>query len=111
MRARAPELRKWEQDNARESLYGSSGKAATRAVWLSAWGAENAGKGEGAYAQALMDLVKAFASVPHKQLWGAAKKRGYPMTTLRLALAAYKMPPEGLLRARARLQQSYGLSR
>ena len=92
MRARAPELRKWEQDNSRESLYGSSGKAATRAAWLSAWEAENAGKGEGAYAQALMDLVKAFESVPHRQLWEAAERRGYPMTTLRLALAAYAMP-------------------
>ena len=92
MRARAPELRKWEQDNSRESLYGSSGKAATRAAWLSAWEAENAGKGEGAYAQALMDLVKAFESVPHRQLWEAAEKRGYPMATLRLALAAYTMP-------------------
>ena len=92
MRIRAPALRQWDADNARDCLYGSAGMAATRAAWLSAWEAENAGKGEGAYAQALMDLVKAFESVPHDHLWKAAERRGYPMAVLRLALAAYAMP-------------------
>ena len=66
--------------------------AATRAAWLSAWEAEAASSGRCTYAQSLLDLVKAFEMVPHARLWDAAKKRGFPLAILRLALEAYKMP-------------------
>ena len=57
----------------------SAGKAAKRASWLSAWEAENAQSKEGLYAQALLDLAKAFQTVPHDRLWAQASARGYPL--------------------------------
>ena len=60
MRARASKLRDWERLHDHPALYGSTGKAATRATWVSAWEAE-AAKDRGAlFAQALLDLAKAF---------------------------------------------------
>ena len=43
------------------------------------------------YAQALLDLVKAFETVPHWVLAEAAKLKGYPIALLRLSLAAYRL--------------------
>ena len=68
MRARASALRRWESENDRGCIYGSAGKAAKRATWVSAWEAESAKSKEGLYAQALLDLAKAFETVPHQQL-------------------------------------------
>ena len=59
-------LREWEQKNARSGLYGASGMSATRAVWKLAWHAEKTAASQGVYAQALLDLVKAFESVPQQ---------------------------------------------
>ena len=73
-------------------LFPSAGMSATKAAWLSAWEAEDAAGNGSAYCQALLDLVKAFETVPHDRLWHAASKRGYPMAILRLALKAYAMP-------------------
>ena len=88
--------------------------AATRAAWLSAWEAENAGKGSGAYAQALMGLVKAFESVPHDRFWDAARRRGYPLAVLRLTLAAYALPrtisSDGFSNGRQRLRAAQSVS-
>ena len=92
MRARSAILRDWERKNDHPSLCGSAGKAATRATWLSAWEAESARAREGLYAQALLDLAKAFETVPHAELWRQAEERGYPLRILRLALAAYRAP-------------------
>ena len=44
------------------------------------------------FIQILMDLVKAFDTVPHQQLIDAARERGYPLWLLRLSLAIYRMP-------------------
>ena len=92
MRARSAALREWESKHDRSSIYGSAGKAAKRATWVSAWEAESAGSKEGLYAQALLDLAKAFETVPHEHLWKQAAAKGYPLRVLRLALAAYRMP-------------------
>ena len=43
------------------------------------------------YAQALIDLVKAFDRVPHRVLFREAERLGYPLWLLRLALATYRM--------------------
>ena len=43
------------------------------------------------HAQALLDLVRAFETVPHRVLVEAAKKKGYPMAILRLSIAAYTL--------------------
>ena len=68
MRCRAATLSKWEQQNAHPGLYGASGMSATKAAWKSAWHAETADTSGAAYAQALLDLVKAFETVPHDRL-------------------------------------------
>ena len=73
MRARANALRRWETDNAHPAVFGSAGMAATRATWTSAWEAERAKHRDGLFAQALLDLAKAFETVPHRQLWEAAE--------------------------------------
>ena len=49
------------------------------------------GVGE-SYASTLLDLAKAFETVPHDCLVAAARKHGYSLRTLRLALAAYRLP-------------------
>ena len=92
MRARASALRRWESEQDHPAIFGSAGKAATRATWVSAWEAESAKNRGCLYAQALLDLAKAFETVPHEALWNLAAARGYPLTVLRLALAAYRMP-------------------
>ena len=92
MRTRARHLRTWEAQHDHASLYGSTGKAATRAAWLSAWEGEAAHNCNSSYGQALLDLVKAFEMIPHDRLWHAACKHEYPLAVLRLALAAYAMP-------------------
>ena len=45
-----------------------------------------------AYAQTLLDLIKAFEKLPHDLIAKAAKKLGYCLYTLRLSLAAYRLP-------------------
>jgi hypothetical protein len=44
------------------------------------------------YGQTLLDIVKCFERLGHKHIWKAARKRGYCLVTLRLSLAAYRMP-------------------
>ena len=39
----------------------------------------------------MLDLTKAFEAVPHDKLVAAAQRRGYPMTLLKLSLAAYRL--------------------
>ena len=92
MRARSRVLRKWERDDQRSGIFGGKGMSATRASWAAAFRGENASHNTAHYAQVLLDLEKAFESVPHKQLWDAAARRGYPLSILRLSLAAYKLP-------------------
>ena len=75
MRARSSALRRWEKEHDRSAIYGSAGKAAKRATWVSAWEAETASSKEGLYAQALLDLAKAFETVPHRHLWEQAAAR------------------------------------
>ena len=92
MRIRAPGLRQWEHDQHKDALHGGQGSSASRAAWLSAWEAEDADLSDEHYAQALLDLEKAFETVPHEALWHAARKHGYPLSVLRLALKAYVAP-------------------
>ena len=83
---------KWEEASDPSSIHGAGEKSAIRAAWLAALDAENAAGNRALQAQALLDLVKSFEAVPHAALWEAAKRRGYPLATLRLALAAYLAP-------------------
>ena len=64
---------------------------AQKASWQEAFAAEAATLGGLEHAQALLDLVKAFETVPHWVLVEAAKLKGYPGIILQLCLAAYRL--------------------
>lgn len=72
-------------------MYAGEGKGADIAAWRQAARSEAAILKGNAYAQLLLDLVKASASVRHWLLVREALKLGYPLMTLRLSLAAYSM--------------------
>jgi hypothetical protein len=74
------------------SKFGGAGKGAQRASWQAAMRAEAANLSGKAYAQSLLDLVKAFDKVPHEPLVEAAKRLGFDLTILRLSLASYRLP-------------------
>ena len=61
------------------------------ASWQAAFYAESAALASMDHAQALLDLVKAFETVPHHILVVAAAARGYPVVISRLTLAAYRL--------------------
>ncbi len=42
--------------------------------------------------QVLLDLVKAFERIPYRVLVREAKRLGYPLRLLRLAIATYRLP-------------------
>ena len=92
MRARSDIARRWEQCNAAPSFFGGKGMGAQRAAWMVAMRAEAAARDNLFMAQSLLDLVKAFERVPHYHIAGAAKRLGYCLCTLRLSLAAYRLP-------------------
>ena len=64
---------------------------AQKAAWLEAFGAETAAAGGHSHAATLLDLTKAFETVPHKYLLDAAKQHGFSLRVLRLSLAAYRV--------------------
>ena len=91
MRARIGVARAWEATNSLPSLFGSAGMGAQRASWEAAFMAEIAALQCRDHAQALLDLVKAFETVPHDLLVEAAKAKGYSVMLLRLSIAAYRL--------------------
>ena len=92
MRIRRKHAKKWEEENAREYLYAGKGKGAEVAAWKQAGEAELAAsmKEYVEYAQALLDLVKAFDRVPLWLLIREAVELKYPLRILRLSIAVYK---------------------
>ena len=64
---------------------------AQRASWETAFSAEMAGLLQQDHFQALLDLVKAFETIPHDLLCKAAKEKVYNLVVLRLSLAAYRL--------------------
>ena len=93
MRARRNVAKKWEEENKRTWLYAGKGKGANVAAWTQAAAAERAAalRPSVEYAQALLDLVKAFDRVPLWLLVDEADALGYPLTILRLSIATYKL--------------------
>ena len=89
MRARRNAPRIWERRNHRSYLYAGEGKGAQVAAWQQAARGEAAARVKAAYAQGLLDLVKAFDSVPFAILLREAKDLGYPLRILRLSLLTY----------------------
>ena len=73
------------------ALYAGKGMGANVAAWIQAAAAERAAALRPAvdYAQALLDLVKAFDRVPLWLLLQEATALGYPLRVLRLSIATY----------------------
>ena len=94
MRARRISATKWERINSRDWIYAGVGKGADIAAWNQAARAEMAamGRWKTGYAQALLDLVRAFERVPYWLLVQEAVAMGYPLWLLRLSIATYRLP-------------------
>ncbi len=91
MRARVILARTWEAQNALPSVFGGKGMGAQRAAWEAAFIAEMAARRNLEHIAALLDLVKAFEMVSHKELIAAGVRLGYPPKLLKLSLAAYRL--------------------
>ena len=91
-RARRRCAREWEAKNPRPWLYAGKAKGANVAAWKQAMAAEAAAAAGPTvhYAEALLDLVKAFDRIP---LWLLVREAvlGYPLKVLRLSIAVYQM--------------------
>ena len=75
-------------------MYVVVGKGADIAAWKQAARAEltDLMDWKTGYAQALLDLVKAFDRVPHWLLLREAHALGYPIWMLKLSIATYRLP-------------------
>ena len=85
MRTRICLAQIWERANAMPCIYGGLGSSAQMAAWQAAFVAESAALAAQDHVQVLLDLVKAFETVPHDVLARAARARGYPLRILRLS--------------------------
>ena len=91
MRARADVARRWEAQNASPCLFRGKGMGAQKAAWQAAFRAEFADAVNDDKVQALLDMTKAFETIPHKVLAQTARRHGYNLALLKLSLAAYRM--------------------
>ena len=84
---------KWEHDTHREFLYAGTGRGAEVATWKQAARAEHTSTIAGAqYGQTLLDLIKAFDTIPWHLLVTEAIKLIYSLWILRLSIATYRAP-------------------
>ena len=90
-RVRSGHARRWEEDMARDYLYGGQARGAQVSAWKFSARAEAAGQGGASYAASLLDLDKAFDRIPHHRLVEAARQWGYPLQLLRLSLKSYRL--------------------
>ena len=90
-RARIGLARAWEQSHHLPGIFGGVGSSAQHAAWQAAFVAESAALSGRDHIQGLLDLVKAFETVPHWVLVKAARASGYPIVIIRLSLAAYRL--------------------
>ena len=91
MRARIIVARVWEAANAMPTVFGGAGMGAQKAAWQAAFDSESATLTGTNHAQSLLDLVKAFDSLPFDWLAIQAQKYNYNLYLLRLLLAAYQV--------------------
>ena len=91
MKARREVGIEWERQQARPYLFAGEHKGADIAAWKQAARAELAATASCpvGYAQALLDLIKAFERIPHSVLASEAKKLGYRLRMLTLSIATY----------------------
>ena len=91
MRARIWAARTWEATHASSSVFAGPDMGAQKASWQESFAAEAAALTGDEHAQGLLDLVKAFETIPHHVLVQAAASLGYPLRLLRLSVAAYRL--------------------
>ena len=91
MRTRICVARAWEAATAMPCLFGGAGMGAQRAAWEAAFASELAAHCRNDHLQILLDLVKAFETVPHDKLVEAAVAKGYSVVVLRLSIQAYRL--------------------
>ena len=70
---------------------GGPGMGAQKAAFQISVAAETAALNNTEFGAGLLDLVKAFETVPHHILVGIAIELGYPLVLLRLCLASYRL--------------------
>ena len=88
-RARADIGRAWQAANSIPALFGGAGMGAQRAAWTIAARSEAAAAGALDTALGLLDLVKAFETIPHHLLAVAAARKGYSIAWPRTGLTFY----------------------
>jgi len=84
--ARRPLVRRWRAEHTRKYDYGGRGRTSTDAVWLQALHDESAEVLGRASSTVLLDLCKAFESVPLERVWARGLAENFPVGVLRLAL-------------------------
>jgi len=84
--ARRPLVREWRATQKRRYDYGLRGRSSTEAVWVQALHDEATEFTGEAAATALLDLTKAFESVPLAMVWARGCQLGFPLAVLRLSL-------------------------
>ena len=90
-RVRLLTIKNWEKQNEMDSVYGGPGMGAQKAAFQIAVVAETAALERIEFGAGLLDLVKAFETVPHHILVQIALEMGYPLVLLRLCLASYRI--------------------
>ena len=85
-RARKDVVRRWRSKETMPFSWAGKGKGSEAAVWQQSVRAEAATHRGHTTAAMMVDLVKAFESVPLWRVWEAGLRRGLPTRMLRLAL-------------------------
>ncbi len=91
-RLRRDESRRWEAANDRPYLAAGKGRGPQDAVWRQAAKAEAAVGTRKLAATVLWDMSSFFETIRRVPLWHRAKRLGFPLTLLRVALRAYEAP-------------------
>ena len=89
MRVRLRVAQDWVNENDRPYFYAGPAKGADVAAWKQALLAESAKTLSLPYIASLLDLIKAFDSVPFDCLAECAQQAGYNLYMLRLSISAY----------------------
>ncbi len=91
-RLRREEARNWEAANDRPYFAAGKGRGPQDAVWRQAARAEAAVSARRHAATVLWDMSSFFETVRRLPLWHRAKRLGFPLVILRVALNAYAAP-------------------
>ncbi len=91
-RVRAPPIRRWRISSHRSYNWAAPERNAERVAWLQSLASEAARFRGLESASFLIDLVKAFESIPLELLWERGQRHGFPLQVLRLVLEICAAP-------------------